>query len=140
MKILPHNRTSPGPADWFTGEVKLTPLKAASSSSRLSISSVYFTAGARSAWHKHPKGQTLYVIEGVGVIQKRGEPVQIIKPGDTIWTEPNEEHWHGASASQDMTHLAIQEVDDQGNFATWGEKVTDEEYAKQPITGSSPSS
>jgi quercetin dioxygenase-like cupin family protein len=96
------------------------------------MSSVHFAAGARSAWHSHPKGQTLYVTEGLGVIQKRGEPVQLIRPGDVIWTEPNEEHWHGGSAHQDMTHLAIQEEDEQGNFADWGDHVTDEEYNQQP--------
>jgi quercetin dioxygenase-like cupin family protein len=102
------------------------------------MSSVSFKAGARSAWHTHPKGQTLYVTDGVGVVQKRGEPMQIIKPGDTIWTEPGEEHWHGASAKHDMTHLAIQEVDDEGNIANWGKHVTDEEYTKQSEAGSSP--
>jgi len=113
------------------GKVTLQPLKAISENSQLSMSSVHFEAGARSAWHTHPKGQTLYVTEGLGVVQKRGESVQTIKPGDVIWTEPDEEHWHGASANQGMTHLAIQEVDDQGNFAHWGEKVTDEEYNQQ---------
>jgi quercetin dioxygenase-like cupin family protein len=132
MQILPHNEAKPGPNDWFTGEVYLTPLKGISDNSSLSISSVHFTAGARSAWHSHPKGQTLYVTDGVGVVQRRGEPIQIIKPGDVIWTEPGEAHWHGASANSDMTHLAIQEVDNEGNFADWGIHVTDEEYNKQP--------
>lgn len=132
MKILPRNNTNPGPEDWFTGEVQVTPLKAASENSKLSMSSVHFSAGARSAWHTHPKGQTLYVTDGVGVIQKRGEPVQIIRPGDVIWTEPGEEHWHGASADTEMTHLAIQEVDEQGSFADWHEHVNDEEYNQQP--------
>jgi quercetin dioxygenase-like cupin family protein len=128
MQILPHLDSNHGPAEWFTGQVDILPLKIASDSSKVSISRVRFSAGARSAWHTHPKGQTLYVTDGTGVIQKRGEPIQIIRPGDVIWTEPNEEHWHGASADAEMTHLAIQEVDDQGNFAKWGKHVTDEEY------------
>ena len=132
MKILPKENVSQGPEALFTGEVHVTPLKPISENSKLSMSRVAFTAGARSAWHTHPKGQTLYVTEGVGVIQKRGEEVQVIKPGDVVWTEPGEEHWHGASEGQSMTHLAIQEVDDRGNFADWGQHVTDEEYAQQP--------
>lgn len=131
MKLLPSS-TSKGPKEWFTGLVEITALKSASESSKFSMSSVHFSAGARSAWHAHPKGQTLYVTDGVGVIQKRGEPVQIIRPGDVIWTEPGEEHWHGASIGHEMTHLAIQEVDEQGNFADWHEHVTGEEYEQQP--------
>lgn len=132
MQILPHNDKNQGPAEWFTGEVDITPLKGTSENSKLSISSVHFAAGARSAWHSHPEGQTLYVTEGVGVVQKLGEPVQIIRAGDVIWTEPGEEHWHGGSAENDMTHLAIQEEDENGSFADWGDKVTDEEYNQQP--------
>lgn len=132
MQILPRNNKVQGPSDWFTGQVDLTPLKGASENSKLTISSVHFSAGARSAWHTHPKGQTLYVTDGVGVVQKRGEPIQIIKPGDVVWTEPGEEHWHGASTEKDMTHLAIQEEDESGVAVKWGNKVTDEEYSKQP--------
>lgn len=130
MQILPRNNKAQGPEKWFTGQVDITSLKGTSDNSKLSMSSVHFNVGARSAWHSHPKGQTLYVTEGVGVIQKRGEPVQSIKVGDVIWTEPNEEHWHGASADTEMTHLAIQEEDAKGNFAVWGDKVTDEEYTQ----------
>ena len=132
MQILPHSDANQGPAEWFTGPVDIQPLKTVSEDSKLSMSSVHFAVGARSAWHTHPKGQTLYVTDGIGVIQKRGEPVQIIRPGDVIWTEPGEEHWHGASANCEMTHLAIQAVDDEGNFADWHEHVTDDEYAQQP--------
>jgi len=132
MQILPHSDVNQGPAEWFTGQVNIQPLKAVSDDSKLSMSSVHFSVGARSAWHTHPKGQTLYVTDGIGVIQKRGEPVQIIRSGDVIWTEPGEEHWHGASADSEMTHLAIQEVDDEGNFADWHDHVTDEEYNQQP--------
>lgn len=132
MQILPHSDANQGPAEWFTGRVDSQPLKPLTEHSRYSMSSVHFTVGARSAWHTHPKGQTLYVTDGVGVIQKRGEPVQIIRPGDVIWTGPGEEHWHGASANSEMTHLAVQEVDEDGNFADWHEHVTDEEYNQQP--------
>src|SRR4051794_24303811 len=112
MKKIPRTKTNKGPKEWFTGEVYLDTLKDASEDSRLAVTSVHFTPGARTAWHKHPKGQTLYVIEGVGVIQHRGGPIEIIRPGDVIWTDPNEEHWHGASSNQFMTHLAMQELDD----------------------------
>lgn len=132
MQIIPKADTNQGPAEWFTGKVTVQALKPASENSKLSMSSVHFEASARAAWHTHPHGQTLYVTDGVGLVQKRGEPIQVIKPGDTIWTEPGEEHWHGASADQSMTHLAIQEVDDQGSFASWGDHVTDEEYGQQP--------
>lgn len=132
MQILPKSDANQGPEAWFTGDVEITPLKAISDNSKLSISSVHFAAGARAAWHTHPKGQTLYVTDGIGVVQKRGGPIQIIRPGDVIWTEPGEEHWHGASSGQSMTHLAIQEVDEQGNFADWHEHVIDEEYNQQP--------
>jgi quercetin dioxygenase-like cupin family protein len=135
MRILPRSDANQGPSEWFTGKVDIRPLKAVSENSKLSISSVHFSAGARSAWHTHPKGQTLYVTEGAGLIQKRGEPVQAIRPGEVIWTEPGEEHWHGASPGHDMTHLAIQEVDEQGNFAEWHEHVTDSEYSQPPKPG-----
>jgi quercetin dioxygenase-like cupin family protein len=132
MKILPKSEPSPGPEERFTGSVDITPLKSAEVNSRLTMLSVHFSPGARSAWHTHPHGQTLYVTDGEGVIQKRGEPVQHIRPGDVIWTEPGEEHWHGATKSNDMTHLAIQEADENGNFAEWHEHVTDEEYGNRP--------
>ncbi|MCA9325166.1 cupin domain-containing protein [Candidatus Saccharibacteria bacterium] len=135
MQILPKSEPNEGPTDWFTGKVVITPLKAVSDNSKLSMSSVHFEAGARAAWHSHPCGQTLFVTDGIGVVQKRGEPIQIIRPGDVIWTEPGEEHWHGATSGQSMTHLAIQEVDEQGNFADWQEHVTDEEYSQQPEVG-----
>lgn len=132
MQILPPSDASQGPAEWFTGRVDIQALKPVTEDSRYSMSSVHFAAGARSAWHTHPRGQTLYVTDGIGVIQKRGEPIQIIRSGDVIWTEPGEEHWHGASADCEMTHIAVQGVDDNGNFADWHEHVTAEEYGQQP--------
>jgi quercetin dioxygenase-like cupin family protein len=132
MRILQKEDANSGPEEWFTGDVQITPLKGISETSTLSMSSVTFQPRARSAWHSHPNGQTLYVTDGIGVIQKRGEAIQIIRPGDVIWTEPGEEHWHGATESNSMTHLAIQEVDEHGSFANWSKHVTDEEYSQQP--------
>ncbi len=124
--------TNPGPGEWFTGVVYLDAVAAPSSGSRLSASSVHFTPGARTAWHTHPNGQTIYVTEGVGLCQRRGGPIEVIRPGDRVFFEPGEEHWHGATANRFMTHLAMLEVDDAGNSATWLEHVTDEEYGQQP--------
>ncbi len=124
--------TSTGPSDWFTGAVYLDPVAAPGGASRVSATSVKFTPGARTAWHTHPNGQTIYVVEGVGLAQRRGGPIEVIRPGDRVSFEPGEDHWHGAARSRFMTHLAIVEVDDDGNPATWGDHVTDEEYAKAP--------
>jgi len=134
MKILPRTRTTQGPKEWFSSTVYIDSIKTNSDNSSLSISSVHFTPGARSAWHTHPKGQTLYVMEGVGVIQRRGGLIKVIRPGDVIWTEPDEEHWHGATTDHFMTHLAIQDVDEHGTMVNWGKHVTEEEYNKQPET------
>lgn len=124
--------TNPGPADWFTGAVYIDAVAAPSTGSRLSASNVHFTPGARTAWHTHPNGQTIFVTEGVGLCQRRGGPVEVIRPGDRVFFEPGEEHWHGATPNRFMTHLAMLEVDENGNNATWGEHVTDEEYGQQP--------
>jgi len=124
--------TAAGPSDWFTGAVYIDAVAAASNGSRLSASSVHFTPGARTAWHTHPNGQTIYVIEGVGRAQQRGGPVEVIRPGDRVFFEPGEEHWHGAAPDRFMTHIAMLEVDDGGNNATWGEHVTDDEYNATP--------
>ena len=95
-------------------------------------SNVHFTPGARTAWHTHPNGQTIFVLEGVGHAQRRGGPVEVIRPGDSVFFEPGEEHWHGAAATRFMLHLAIVQVDDEGNSATWLDHVTDAEYAAAP--------
>ena len=123
--------TTPGSADWFTGSVYIDAVAAPSGPSRLAASSVHFTPGARTAWHTHPNGQTIYVLEGVGHAQRRGGSVEVIRPGDRVFFEPGEEHWHGATAKRFMTHLAMLEVDNDGNSAMWGEHVTDEEYGQQ---------
>ena len=93
---------------------------------------MHFTPGARTAWHTHPHGQTIWVTEGVGLCQRRGGPIEVIRPGDRVFFEPGEDHWHGAAPNRFMTHLAMQQVDDQGNAATWGDHVSDEEYGTQP--------
>jgi quercetin dioxygenase-like cupin family protein len=102
------------------------------SGSRLTASSVHFTPGARTAWHTHPNGQTIFVTEGVGLAQRRGGSVVVIRPGDRVFFEPGEDHWHGAAPTRFMTHLAMLEADDKGKSATWGPHVTDSEYAAAP--------
>ena len=133
MKITRNSvATNAGPADWFTGTVYIDAVAAPSAGSRLSASSVHFTPGARTAWHTHPNGQTIYVTEGIGLCQRRGGPVEIIRPGDRVFFEPGEEHWHGACATRFMAHLAMLQVDEEGIPANWLEHVTDEEYAAAP--------
>ena len=124
--------TTPGPSDWFTGTVYIDAVAVPSDSSRVSASSVHFTPGARTAWHTHPHGQTIFVTEGAGLCQRSGGPVETIRAGDRVFFEPDEDHWHGAAADRFMTHLAIVEVGEDGNPATWGEYVTDEEYGAAP--------
>ena len=121
-------KTNRGPAEWFTGEVFIDPVAAPSGGARINASSVHFTPGARTAWHKHPNGQTIFVIEGEGRAQRRGGQMEVIRPGDRVFFEPGEEHWHGAAPDRFMTHIAMLEVDEKGNSATWLEHVTDDEY------------
>ncbi len=125
--------TTTGPSEWFTGAVYLDAVAAPSDASRLSASRVHFTPGARTAWHTHPNGQTIYVLEGVGRAQRRGGPLEVIRPGDRVFFEPGEEHWHGAAPTRFMAHLALLEVDDEGTGATWGDHVSDEEYGAAPV-------
>jgi quercetin dioxygenase-like cupin family protein len=127
--------TAAGPSDWFTGTVFLDTIATPSGHSRLSASSVHFAPGARTAWHTHPNGQTIYVTEGVGLAQRRGGPIEVIRPGDRVFFEPGEEHWHGAAPTRFMTHLAMFEVDEEGNSATWGDHVSDAEYRAAPPIG-----
>ena len=124
--------TAAGPTEWFTGAVYIDAITIPSGQSRLLASSVHFAPGARTAWHTHPNGQTIYVTEGVGHAQRRGGPIEVIRPGDRVFFEPGEEHWHGAALNRFMTHLAMLEVDHDGNSASWGEHVTDEEYNAAP--------
>jgi len=124
--------TQPGPSDWFTGSVFLDPVAAPAGSSRLSATLVHFTPGARTAWHTHPNGQTIWVLEGLGLCQRRGGQIEVIRGGDRVFFEPGEEHWHGAAPNRFMAHMAMVDVDDEGTSATWGEHVTDAEYAGAP--------
>src|SRR5690242_1779752 len=120
--------TAAGPADWFTGEVYIDAIATPTAPSRLAAASVHFTPGARTAWHTHPFGQTIHVTEGSGLAQSRGGKVEPIRAGDTVHLEPGEEHWHGADSGNFMTHLAMQEIADDGSDAVWGEHVSDAEY------------
>jgi quercetin dioxygenase-like cupin family protein len=129
------SETAAGPSEWFTGAVYIDTVAAPSGASRVTASSVHFTPGARTAWHAHPNGQTIYVLEGVGLAQRRGGAIEVIRPGDRVFFEPGEEHWHGAAQTRFMAHLAMLQVDDEGNSATWGDHVTDEEYAAAPSIG-----
>ena len=124
--------TRTGQQEWFTGAVYIDAVATPSGSSRVMASSVHFTPGARTAWHTHPHGQSLFVMEGVGRCQRRGGPIEVIRPGDRVFFEPGEEHWHGAAPDRFMTHLAIVQTDEAGTSADWGDHVTDEEYGQSP--------
>lgn len=119
--------SSHGPRDYFTGAVRVDPLFPANAPARVLGVSVTFEPGARTAWHVHPLGQTLIVTAGCGLIQLWGEPVQRIRPGDVVWIAPGEKHWHGASHTTAMTHIAIQEQQD-GKTADFAEQVSDAQY------------
>ncbi|MDE3202438.1 MAG: cupin domain-containing protein [Acidobacteriota bacterium] len=118
-----------GPADWFTGSVRIDPLFQAAEPARAAGVSVTFEPGARTAWHTHPLGQTLIVTAGVGWCQRAGGPVEEIRPGDVVTFAPDEKHWHGAAATTGMTHIAIHEYLN-GNVVEWFEHVSDAEYKK----------
>ena len=127
--ILETNR---GPSDWLTGAVYLDILAAPSDESRIGAACVHFTPGARTAWHTHPFGQTIWVTEGVGLCRREGGPIEIIRPGDRVFFEPGENHWHGAAPTRFMTHIAMQQADDSGEVVAWGRHVSDEEYGGAP--------
>ncbi len=118
-----------GPADYFTGTVRVDPLFSAPQPARAVGASVTFEPGARTAWHTHPLGQTLIVTSGCGRVQRWGGEIEQIRPGDVVWFEPDEKHWHGASDTTAMTHIAIQEKLN-GSPVTWMEKVTDDQYRR----------
>src|SRR5512138_816219 len=120
-----------GPADWFTGTVRIDPLFQANDPARAAGAQVTFEPCSRTAWHTHPLGQTLIVTSGVGRVQRWGGPVEEIRAGDVVYTPPGVKHWHGASPTTAMTHLAIQEALD-GKMVEWMEKVTDEQYGATP--------
>ncbi|MBX5225031.1 cupin domain-containing protein [Rhizobium sp. NLR9b] len=116
-----------GPSDWFTGSVRIDPLFAANEARRGAAATVTFEPGARTAWHTHPRGQTLVVVSGLGRVQREGGPRQEIRPGDVVWFEPGEKHWHGAGPTTAMSHIAIQEHLD-GKVVDWMEHVTQEQF------------
>jgi quercetin dioxygenase-like cupin family protein len=124
--------TGAGPSDWFTGTVYIDPIATAAPPSRVGAALVRFTPGARTAWHSHPYGQTIYVTEGIGRCQREGGPVEEIRPGDRVYFEPGESHWHGAAPNRFMTHVAMQEADETGSPVVWGRHVTEDEYALAP--------
>ena len=119
-----------GPIDWFTGAVRIDPLFEAPEPARVRAASVTFESGARTAWHTHPLGQTLIVTSGLGWAQRWSSPIEEIRPGDVVWFSPDEKHWHGATPTTGMTHVAIQEALN-GKVVEWMEKVSDEQYQKK---------
>jgi quercetin dioxygenase-like cupin family protein len=116
-----------GPADWFTGTVRIDTLFNPFDKDRVQGAHATFEPGARTAWHTHPLGQTLIVTSGLGRVQRQGGPIEEIRPGDVVWFAPGEKHWHGASPKTAMTHIAIQEVDN-GKVVDWMEHVTNDQY------------
>jgi len=116
-----------GPEEWFTGAVRIDPLFQPNEHRRAAAAIVTFEPGARTAWHTHPLGQTLIVLSGVGLAQREGGAIEEIRPGDIVWIAPGEKHWHGASATMAMTHIATQE-ELNGKVVDWMEKVSDEQY------------
>jgi len=118
-----------GPADWFTGTVRIDPLITTSAPARVAGAAVTFEPGARTAWHTHPLGQTLIVTFGLGWAQRDGGPIEEIRPGDVVWFDPGEKHWHGASPTNAMQHVAIQEALD-GRAVDWMEKVSEQQYRR----------
>ncbi|MGY3554990.1 (R)-mandelonitrile lyase [Williamsia sp. R60] len=132
--------TTKGPSDWFTGDVYIDAVAAAPAPSRVSANLVHFMPGARTHWHRHPLSQTVFVTEGIGLCQRRGGPVEIIRPGDRVLFEADEEHWHGAAPTGLMVHLAINESSKEYDAVQWLAPVTDEEYNQEPATADLPSS
>jgi quercetin dioxygenase-like cupin family protein len=116
-----------GPAEWFTGRVRIDPLFAAEPPSRVAGNLVTFEPGARTAWHTHPLGQTLVITQGLGRVQREGGAVEEVRPGDVVRFDPGERHWHGASPATAMSHIALQEAEG-GTAVTWMEQVSDEAY------------
>jgi quercetin dioxygenase-like cupin family protein len=120
--------TAKGPAEWFTGDVYIDAVAVPAPPWRTAAAHVHFTPGARTAWHTHPLGQTIFVTEGFGRCRREGGPIEEIRPGDSVFFEPGENHWHGAAPDRFMAHIAMQETDDSGSAVSWGRHVTDDEY------------
>lgn len=134
IKRLGSQASGKGPTEWFTGTVRIDPLFQPNEYARAAAALVTFEPGARTAWHTHPLGQTLIVVSGVGWAQREGSQVEEIRPGDIVWFPPGEKHWHGASPTVAMSHIAIQEQLN-GKVVDWMEKVADEQYHWQSETG-----
>jgi quercetin dioxygenase-like cupin family protein len=128
----PTNETRRGQSDWFTGDVYIDTIAAPSETSRLGAAVVHFTPRARTAWHTHPHGQTIWVTEGVGLCQREGGPIEVLRAGDSVFFEPGENHWHGAAPTRFMAHVAIQQADESGKPVEWGRYVDEDEYAQAP--------
>jgi quercetin dioxygenase-like cupin family protein len=124
--------TNPGPSDCFTGAVYVDTVAAPSEHSRVGAASVHFTPGARTAWHTHPHGQTIWITEGVGLCQREGGPIEVIRPGDRVFFEPGENHWHGAAPTRFMAHIAMQHANDAGEVVAYAPHVSDEQYGHAP--------
>jgi quercetin dioxygenase-like cupin family protein len=136
MKITTSSgQTRQGPSDCFTGTVFVDSVRNPDEQSAIGCAHVRFAPGARTAWHWHPKGQTLYVTDGIGYVSYRGGKITEIRPGDVVYIEPGEEHWHGATPDRFMAHIAMQEADEQGQVVTWLEHVTEEQYRSQHAAG-----
>jgi len=129
IKRIGTQPSAKGPDDWFTGAVRVDALFNANEARRGAAATVTFEPSARTAWHTHPLGQTLIIVSGCGWVQKEGGPVEEVHPGDVVWFEPNEKHWHGATATNGMSHIAIQE-NLNGEVVVWMEKVSDEQYCR----------
>jgi quercetin dioxygenase-like cupin family protein len=127
--------TQKGPADWFTGDVYIDAVAAPAGTSTVAAASVHFTPGARTAWHTHPHGQTIFVTEGLGLCQSESGPVTALRPGDRVFFEPGERHWHGAAPDRLMVHIAIHQSDESGSTVSWGRHVSDDEYGAATATG-----
>jgi quercetin dioxygenase-like cupin family protein len=128
----PRIATRKGAPDMFTGDVFIDTVVQSVEGSLVRVNAVHFTPGARTAWHSHALGQYLHVVEGVGLVQERGDEIRALRPGDTVFTAPGVWHWHGASPDHLMTHLAVWQAPESGSESEWGDHVSDDEYARQP--------
>ncbi len=136
MEITPSSiDTAKGNPDWFSGDVYIDAVAAPAGTSTFASAWVHFTPSARTAWHTHPHGQTIFVTEGVGLCQREGGPIEVIRPGDRVFFEPEENHWHGAAPTRFMAHIAMQQNDASGSPVTWGRHVSDAEYGAAPSLG-----
>ncbi|MEU3347173.1 cupin domain-containing protein [Streptomyces sp. NPDC006700] len=130
MKVIKNGlETMAGPGEWFAGNVCIDIVSTPAPPSRIMGGVVHFAPGARTSWHTHPLGQTILVTEGIGLIQREGGPVEEVRPGDRVYIEPGENHWHGAAPTCFHTQIAYQASDNDGNHTTWGRHVTEEEYS-----------